>query len=141
MGGFFLDDVIRMVARNVQRGVRASRAAKWPVVEARVLRFRTDEGIGHRLRPIVVYSYEVNHETQYGSATGFPVGHREINQIGDSVDALMSVCTSDMIQWILTPIASSTETIPTYHSKSITTSTEATRQYVSSVTFTARCRH
>jgi hypothetical protein len=91
MGGFFIDDVIRMIARNVRRGIRLSRAAKWPVTEARVLRFRTEDGIGHRLRPIVDYSYEVNRETQRGFATGFPVGHREINQIGDSVDMLQTM--------------------------------------------------
>ena len=91
MGGFFIDDVIRMVARNVRRGILLNRAAKWPAIDARIVRFRTEDGLGHRLRPIVDYSYEVNSETQYGSATGSPVGHREINQIGDSVDVLQSV--------------------------------------------------
>lgn len=80
-----------MIARNVRREVRTNRAVKWPAVEARILKFRTGVGIGHRLHPIVDYSYEVNGETHYGFATGFQIGHGEIHRIGDEVEALPSL--------------------------------------------------
>jgi hypothetical protein len=87
MGGFFIDDVIRTIARNVRREVRRRKAAKWTVAVGKVSRFRTTDGDWHGLRPIVDYEYEVNGRIEYGSATGFST-NKDINPIGDAVDAL-----------------------------------------------------
>jgi hypothetical protein len=86
MGGFFIDDVIRTIARTVRREVRIRKAAKWPVAVAKILRFRTTDGDWQRLRPVVDYQYEVNGQIQYGFTTGY--SSKEINGVGDAVDAL-----------------------------------------------------
>lgn len=87
MAGFFIDDVIRAIARNVRREVRIRKAAKWPVALGKILRFRTTDGDWHGLRPIVDYEYEVNGQIEYGFTTGFST-KRDINQVGDAVEAL-----------------------------------------------------
>jgi len=86
MGGFFIDDVIRAIARNVRREVRIRKAAKWPTAVGKILRFRTIDGDWHRLRPILDYEYEVNGQIEYGFTTGY--SSKDINQVGDAVDAL-----------------------------------------------------
>lgn len=88
MGGLVIDDIIRMIVRNVRRGIRMRRAAKWQTANGRIERFRTMEGDSHRLRPVVDYEFEVGDETQYGSVAGFPQGPHEINEIGDAADNL-----------------------------------------------------
>jgi hypothetical protein len=86
MAGFFIDDVIRMIARTVRREVRIRKAAKWPTAVGKILRFRTTGGDFHELRPIVDYRYEVDGQTQYGFTTGYT--NTEINKIGDAVGVL-----------------------------------------------------
>ena len=84
----FADDFILMIARNLRRVTRMKKAAKSPIVDGRVLKFRTDEGDFHRLRPVVEYEYDVNGENQYGFAVGFSLNVKGINQIGDRVEDL-----------------------------------------------------
>jgi hypothetical protein len=86
MGGFFIDDVIRTIARTVRREVRIKKAAKWPVAVGKILRFRTTDGDWRRLRPVVDYQYEVNGQIQYGFTTGY--SSKDVNEIGDAVDTL-----------------------------------------------------
>ena len=72
MGGFFIDRVIRSIARSICRESRAKSAVSWPVIDAKISRFSVPE-VGQRGRPSLLYTYEVNGETHYGSATGFDI--------------------------------------------------------------------
>lgn len=84
--GFFADDLVRGIIHTVRKSIRLNRFEKWPTIEAKVQRFRSEDtaSFGHRLRPVLDYSYEVNGDTHYGSAYGIPTA--EINQVGDAAD-------------------------------------------------------
>jgi hypothetical protein len=73
MGGFFIDVVIRTIAKSFRREARATSAERWPVIDARISKFSAPKA-GERGRPYLVYTYEVNGETHYGSASGFDIG-------------------------------------------------------------------
>ncbi|HEX3985951.1 MAG TPA: DUF3592 domain-containing protein [Acidobacteriaceae bacterium] len=82
----FADDLIRGIIHTVRKSIRLNRVEKWPTIEAKVQRFRSEDTApyGHRLRPVLDYSYEMNGETQYGSAYGIPTA--EINKVADAAD-------------------------------------------------------
>lgn len=73
MGGFVIDNVIRSIARSIRRETRATSADRWPVIDAKISNFSAPK-VGERGRPSLLYTYEVNGETHYGSATGFDIG-------------------------------------------------------------------
>jgi hypothetical protein len=87
----FADDLVRGIIHTVRKAIRLRKAEKWPVVEAQIQRFRSEDtsAYGHRLRPVLDYSYEVNGDTQYGSAYGVPTG--EINEAGEAADRLTTL--------------------------------------------------
>ncbi len=67
MGGFFIDNVIRSIARSIRREARATRADRWPVTDEKSSEFSAPT-VGERGRPSLLYTYEVNGKTHYGSA-------------------------------------------------------------------------
>ncbi len=73
MGGFFIDNVIRSIARSIRRETHATSADSWPVIDAKISNFSAPK-VGERGHPSLLYTYEVNGETHYGSATGFNIG-------------------------------------------------------------------
>jgi hypothetical protein len=84
MGGFFLDSIIGSIMKSIRRESRANTAENWPIVDAKVSNFSAPK-VGDQGRPSLLYTYEVNGDTHYGSATGFDIGdppHTGFN-IGD----------------------------------------------------------
>jgi hypothetical protein len=91
MGGFFLDDLIRSVARTVRREVRRNGAEKWTLIEGKVRRFQAKDEPWNDFRPVVDYSYEVGGESWYGTVTGFSMSRTRVDGVGDAVDQLPSI--------------------------------------------------
>lgn len=89
MGGFFIDGLIASIVRNVRRESRRNKALHWNLAEGKFTRFTTS--YGSPTLPLLDYTYEVNGQTQEGSATGRPIADDRINQIGDVVDSLPTV--------------------------------------------------
>lgn len=86
MGGFFLDSLISSIVKNVRREARLSRAAEWPTADARISRFSADEKGGD-----IVFSYEINGETEYGSARLYPASNNELDAAISAVNALQAL--------------------------------------------------
>ena len=82
----FADDLVRGIIHTVRKARRLNQAEKWPTIEAQIQRFRSEDSAHspRKLRPVLDYSYQVNGETQYGSAYGVPTA--EINRVGDAAD-------------------------------------------------------
>jgi hypothetical protein len=58
MGGFFIDSVIRSIARSIRRETRATSASRWPVIDAKSSTFSAPK-VGERGRPYLLYIYEL----------------------------------------------------------------------------------
>jgi len=89
MGGFFIDDLVVSIVRYVRRESRRNEALRWSVADGKITRFTTSYETP--TLPLLDYSFEVNGQTQEGSATGCPIRDDRINQIGDAIDSLPSV--------------------------------------------------
>jgi len=90
MGGFFLDTIIRSITRAVQSSHRVKRAATWPIVEGRISRFAGIGG-GDHVRPVLVYSYTIQGEEFYGSASGTSSGPEQMNQLEEAIKGVAIV--------------------------------------------------
>ena len=89
--GLFFDNVVRSIVKSARRSSRLHEAAQWPIKEARISRVRTYGGDGHLLRPAVDFEYELNGETEYGSATGFSLEHEQLNPVCEAAEALQTI--------------------------------------------------
>lgn len=94
----FLDNLIVGIVRHVRREMRLSTIRKWSLADATIHRFRTIEGDWHGLRPAIDYAYRVNGEQYFGSATGCSL-REGINEIGDSVEAIIGAKTAIRIRY------------------------------------------
>ena|ERR1039458_4203974 len=90
MGGFFLDSLVVGIAHMVRRERRRRRALRWSTADGTITRFTTSYGLP--TLPLVDYTYQVNGLNYDGSATGSPIRDDQINQIGDLLDSLPTVC-------------------------------------------------
>jgi hypothetical protein len=88
MGGFFLDSIIRSIARSVRVERRVENAEKWPTVDGKISRFILDSKSGDHGRPQLTFSYEINGETFYGSAVGTSIELKQINQVPDAINGI-----------------------------------------------------
>ena len=88
MGGFFFDTIIRFITRAVQSEHRVKLVATWPIVEGRISRFAVGIGVGDHVRPILVYSYTIQGEEFYGSATGTWSGPEQMNQVKEAIKSV-----------------------------------------------------
>ena len=70
----------------VRRGGRRNKALGWSIADGKLTRFTTT--YGNPTLPLVDYTYQVNGQTQDGSATGLPIKDDRINQLGDVLDSL-----------------------------------------------------
>ena len=86
MGGLFIDDLVVGMIRMVRRESRRKQALGWSIADGTLTRFTTTYGTP--TLPLVDYTYQVNGQTQDGSATGLPIKDDRINQIGDVLDSL-----------------------------------------------------
>jgi hypothetical protein len=86
MGGLFLDHLVLGTIRMVRRERRRKQALGWSVCSGMVTRFTTSYGFP--TLPLADYTYQVNGQTQVGSATGLPIKDDRVNQIGDVMDSL-----------------------------------------------------
>ena len=84
MGGFFIDDIIGAIIRNVRRESRRIQALRWSIAEGTFTRFTTS--YGSPTLPLLDYTFQVNGQTHDGSATGVPIKDDRINKIGDLID-------------------------------------------------------
>ncbi len=83
--GFFFDNVVRAIVKNVRREKRASTAENWPIVDAKVAQSSCG---GVSKRPVVTYSYAVNGETWYGTCVGHYLGDTEIEKARSALSAI-----------------------------------------------------
>lgn len=83
--GFFFDNLVRAIVKGVRRESRASTAAAWPIVDAKITNLSWGE---ESRRPSVTYSYAVNGETWYGTCTGSPSGVRELGRARSAMSAV-----------------------------------------------------
>ncbi|MCU1247689.1 MAG: hypothetical protein JWQ49_718 [Edaphobacter sp.] len=84
--GSFIDDLVVGMIRMVRRESRRKQALGWSIADGTPTRFTTTYGTP--TLPLVDYMYQVNGQTQDGSATGLPIKDDRINQIGDVLDSL-----------------------------------------------------
>lgn len=89
MGGFFIDDLVFSIVRYVRRESRRNEALRWSVADGKFTRFTTSYEMP--TLPLLDYTFEVNGQTQEGSATGCAIPDDRINQIGDIIDSLPGV--------------------------------------------------
>lgn len=83
MSGFFLDTLISSLVKNVRREVRLTRAEEWPTTEAHISRFTANDNGGD-----IVFFYQVNGETEYGSVRFYPVSSNKLDAAIAAVNAL-----------------------------------------------------
>ena len=86
MGGFFLDSIIRSIAKSARREARTASTEEWLLVDARISSLKV--GDGSRFRPAFVYTYQVDEEIHYGSANGFDIEGSKADVIRAAMDAI-----------------------------------------------------
>ena len=82
----FADNVVVGIVRMVRRESRRRRALGWNIADGRLTRFTTS--YGSPTLPLLDYTYQVNGQSEDGSATGMPIRDERINQIGEVLDSL-----------------------------------------------------
>jgi hypothetical protein len=87
MGGFFIDSIIRSIARNVRRQRRIDNALSWPTADGKISMFGKNELDDH-ISPGLVFSYEINGETFYGSARGTSIETKQISRVTDAINGI-----------------------------------------------------
>jgi hypothetical protein len=88
MGGFFLDSIIRSIARSVRGERRVENAQLWPTVDGKISRFTVGNKSGGDGHPLLTFSYEINGEMFYGSAVGTSIDLKQINQVTDAINGI-----------------------------------------------------
>ncbi len=88
MGGFFIDSIIRSIARSVRGKRRIESALSWPIAHGKISMFRPGNELGDHVFPNLVFSYEINGEAFYGSASGGPIESRQINQVTNAMNRI-----------------------------------------------------
>jgi hypothetical protein len=90
MGGFFLDSLVSSIVKKVRASSRVSTAEEWLIAEGRISKVdfsrRGTSSVAHLL-----FTYEVDGETHYGSAEGFPISSEKEGIAQESVESLLSL--------------------------------------------------
>jgi hypothetical protein len=88
MGGYFIDSIIRSLAKSVRGKRRVQSALSWPTVSGKITILSQGHILGDRLRLRLVFSYEINGETYYGGAIATSIEPKQINQMTDSINSI-----------------------------------------------------
>jgi len=88
MGGFFADEIIRSIIKNVRGENRVENALSWPIVDGKISIFCLGNKSGNYGRPSLSFSYEIIGETFYGSAVGTSIELDQIDVITDAINRI-----------------------------------------------------
>jgi hypothetical protein len=88
MGGLFLDSIIRSIVRNVRKKRRVDDALSWPIAVGKISMSRLGKNLDGHVSPDLVFSYEINGETFYGSAGGTAIEAKQINRVTDAINGI-----------------------------------------------------
>jgi hypothetical protein len=86
MGGFFADVILRSIIKNLRGENRVENALSWPIVDGKVSMLSKGIESGDRVRPHLVFSYEIIGETFYGAAVGAPIDLEQFNRLIDVIN-------------------------------------------------------
>jgi hypothetical protein len=91
MGGFFIDSIIRSIAKSVRGERRVENALAWPIIDGKISILSQGIEPGNRIRPRLVFSYEIVGETFYGGSVGAPIEPKLFNRVNDAINRIETV--------------------------------------------------